>query len=114
MSQSQNDVRLDDLANKVSALRGVTIQIHGQASDQSYIDANVCRLRESQTYRRADSVAEGEVRAARRFNQVDGRQARQGRFVQWFQVADEDGRYLCGHRRWPLSAVGILLLNNLP
>lgn len=41
MSQSQNDARLDDLANKVHALRGVTIDIHGQASDQSYIDANV-------------------------------------------------------------------------
>ncbi|CCG80556.1 Putative uncharacterized protein [Taphrina deformans PYCC 5710] len=40
MSQSQNDARLDELANKVSALRGVTIDIHGQASDQSYIDAN--------------------------------------------------------------------------
>lgn len=43
MSQAQNDARLDDLANKVSALRGVTIDIHGQASDQSYIDANVTR-----------------------------------------------------------------------
>lgn len=41
MSQSQNDARLDDLATKVSALRGVTIDIHGQANDQSYIDANV-------------------------------------------------------------------------
>lgn len=41
MSQTQNDARLDDLANKVHALRGVTIDIHSQASDHSFIDANV-------------------------------------------------------------------------
>lgn len=41
MSQSQNDARLDDLASKVSALRGVTSDIYNQASDFSLLDANV-------------------------------------------------------------------------
>ena len=43
MSQAQNDARLDDLASKVSALRGVTSDIYNQASDFSLIDANVSR-----------------------------------------------------------------------
>ncbi|BFZ53167.1 hypothetical protein PYCC9005_000190 [Savitreella phatthalungensis] len=38
--QSQNDGRLDDLASKISALRGVTNDIYAQASDYSLIDAN--------------------------------------------------------------------------
>jgi hypothetical protein len=42
MSHSQNDARLEELAGKVSALRGVTIDINRQAADHSFIDANVC------------------------------------------------------------------------
>lgn len=38
---SQNNSRLDELANKVSALRGVTIDIYDNARDQRLLDSNV-------------------------------------------------------------------------
>jgi hypothetical protein len=38
---SQNNNRLDDLASKVSALRGVTIDIYDNARDQGVIDSTV-------------------------------------------------------------------------
>jgi len=37
--EQQNNARLDDLANKVSALRGVTIDIYDNARDQGVIDS---------------------------------------------------------------------------
>ncbi|KAF2117256.1 hypothetical protein BDV96DRAFT_571782 [Lophiotrema nucula] len=37
--ERQNNSRLDELANKVSALRGVTIDIYDQARDQHVIDS---------------------------------------------------------------------------
>ncbi|KAF1829847.1 hypothetical protein BDW02DRAFT_127458 [Decorospora gaudefroyi] len=37
--EAQNNSRLDDLANKVSALRGVTIDIYDNARDQHVIDS---------------------------------------------------------------------------
>jgi blocked-early-in-transport protein 1 len=37
----QNNSRLDELASKVSALRGVTIDIYDNARDQSVIDSTV-------------------------------------------------------------------------
>jgi len=37
----QNDSRLSDLASKVSALRGVTIDIYDSARDQHVIDSTV-------------------------------------------------------------------------
>ncbi|KAF1998543.1 hypothetical protein P154DRAFT_577888 [Amniculicola lignicola CBS 123094] len=37
--ERQNNSRLDDLANKVSALRGVTIDIYDSARDQGVIDS---------------------------------------------------------------------------
>ncbi|KAF1962651.1 hypothetical protein CC80DRAFT_588192 [Byssothecium circinans] len=36
--ERQNNSRLDELASKVSALRGVTIDIYDQARDQDVID----------------------------------------------------------------------------
>jgi len=42
-SQSQNNSRLDDLAGKVSALRGITIDIYDNARDQTVIDSSVRR-----------------------------------------------------------------------
>ncbi|KAI4776753.1 hypothetical protein E4T52_08301 [Aureobasidium sp. EXF-3400] len=39
-SKSQNNSRLDDLAGKVSALRGVTIDIYDNARDQTVIDSS--------------------------------------------------------------------------
>lgn len=39
--QSQNNSRLEDLAGKVSALRGVTIDIYDNARDQGVIDSSV-------------------------------------------------------------------------
>lgn len=42
-SKSQNNSRLDDLAGKVSALRGVTIDIYDNACDQTVIDSSVRR-----------------------------------------------------------------------
>jgi hypothetical protein len=36
--ESQNDSRLDELYGKVSALKNITIDIHGSASDHSLID----------------------------------------------------------------------------
>jgi hypothetical protein len=41
---SQNNNRLDDLASKVSALRGVTIDIYDNARDQGVIDSTVLLL----------------------------------------------------------------------
>jgi hypothetical protein len=41
---SQNNNRLDDLASKVSALRGVTIDIYDNARDQGVIDSTVLSL----------------------------------------------------------------------
>ncbi|KAF2030441.1 hypothetical protein EK21DRAFT_100488 [Setomelanomma holmii] len=37
--EQQNNSRLDELANKVSALRGVTIDIYDNARDQGVIDS---------------------------------------------------------------------------
>ncbi|EOA88088.1 hypothetical protein ACJQWK_01477 [Exserohilum turcicum] len=37
--EQQNDSRLEDLASKVSALRGVTIDIYDSARDQHVIDS---------------------------------------------------------------------------
>ncbi|PSN75570.1 hypothetical protein BS50DRAFT_481034 [Corynespora cassiicola Philippines] len=37
--ERQNNSRLDELANKVSALRGVTIDIYDNARDQGVIDS---------------------------------------------------------------------------
>ena len=38
--ERQNNSRLDELANKVSALRGVTIDIYDNARDQGVIDSS--------------------------------------------------------------------------
>ncbi|KAG9826144.1 hypothetical protein KCU98_g15279, partial [Aureobasidium melanogenum] len=38
--ERQNNSRLDDLAGKVSALRGVTIDIYDNARDQGVIDSS--------------------------------------------------------------------------
>ncbi|GAB7349296.1 hypothetical protein MBLNU459_g8439t1 [Dothideomycetes sp. NU459] len=40
MSEAQNNSRLDELASKVSALRGVTIDIYDNARDQGVIDSS--------------------------------------------------------------------------
>jgi hypothetical protein len=37
----QNDSRLDELASKVSALRGITVDIYDSARDQHVIDSTV-------------------------------------------------------------------------
>jgi hypothetical protein len=39
--ERQNNSRLDELASKVSALRGVTIDIYDNARDQHVIDSTV-------------------------------------------------------------------------
>ena len=39
--ERQNNSRLDELASKVSALRGVTIDIYDNARDQTIIDSTV-------------------------------------------------------------------------
>jgi len=39
--ERQNNSRLDDLASKVSALRGVTIDIYDNARNTEVIDSNV-------------------------------------------------------------------------
>lgn len=39
--ERQNNARLDELSNKVSALRGVTVDIYDQASSQGLIDSTV-------------------------------------------------------------------------
>lgn len=41
--EQQNDSRLDELASKVSALRGVTVDIYDSARDQHVLD-NTVRL----------------------------------------------------------------------
>ena len=41
--ERQNNSRLDELSAKVSALRGVTIDIYDNARDQGVIDSTVCR-----------------------------------------------------------------------
>ncbi|KAF2097836.1 hypothetical protein NA57DRAFT_76643 [Rhizodiscina lignyota] len=38
--EQQNNSRLDELANKVSALRGVTVDIYDNARDQGIIDSS--------------------------------------------------------------------------
>jgi hypothetical protein len=55
--EQQNNSRLDELASKVSALRGVTIDIYDNARDQHVIDSTVClSLPEPQTnHQRQDS-----------------------------------------------------------
>lgn len=40
--ERQNNSRLDELASKVSALRGVTVDIYDNARNQEVIDTNVC------------------------------------------------------------------------
>jgi hypothetical protein len=40
--ERQNNSRLDELSAKVSALRGVTIDIYDNARDQGVIDSTVC------------------------------------------------------------------------
>lgn len=42
--ERQNNARLDELSAKVSALRGVTIDIYDNASAQGVIDNTVCSL----------------------------------------------------------------------
>lgn len=42
--ERQNNSRLDELAGKVSALRGVTIDIYDNARDQGVIDSSVCMI----------------------------------------------------------------------
>lgn len=44
--EQQNDSRLDELASKVSALRGVTVDIYDSARDQHVLD-NTVRLSSS-------------------------------------------------------------------
>lgn len=39
--ERQNNARLDQLANKISALRGVTVDIYDHARDQRLLDDNV-------------------------------------------------------------------------
>lgn len=39
--ERQNNARLDELSHKVSALRGVTVDIYDQASSHSLIDSTV-------------------------------------------------------------------------
>lgn len=39
--ERQNNSRLDELASKVSALRGVTVDIYDNARNQEVIDTNV-------------------------------------------------------------------------
>lgn len=39
--ERQNNARLDELSNKVSALRGVTVDIYDQASSHSLIENTV-------------------------------------------------------------------------
>ena len=39
--ERQNNARLDELSSKVSALRGVTVDIYDQASSQGLIDSTV-------------------------------------------------------------------------
>ena len=41
--ERQNNARLDDLAGKVSALRGVTVDIYDHAHSQDVIDSTVRR-----------------------------------------------------------------------
>lgn len=40
--ERQNDSRLSELSAKVSALRGVTVDIYNNALDQDVIDNTVC------------------------------------------------------------------------
>jgi len=37
----QNNARLDELASKITALRGVTVDIYDNARDQRLLDQNV-------------------------------------------------------------------------
>lgn len=46
--ERQNNARLDELASKVSALRGVTIDIFDDAREHGVIDSTVCCHRTSQ------------------------------------------------------------------
>jgi blocked-early-in-transport protein 1 len=47
--ERQNNSRLDELSAKVSALRGVTIDIYDNARDQGVIDSTVCFVTPSTT-----------------------------------------------------------------
>ena len=38
----QNNSRLDELSSKVTALRGVTVDIYDNARDQGVLDSSVC------------------------------------------------------------------------
>ncbi|ORY74342.1 hypothetical protein BCR37DRAFT_395790 [Protomyces lactucae-debilis] len=67
MSQSQNDARLDELAGKVSALRGVTIDINRQAADHSFIDANAERFSNFSTSIKATANKLGRVASTNGF-----------------------------------------------
>lgn len=40
--ERQNNARLDELSNKVSALRGITVDIYDNARAQEVIDNTVC------------------------------------------------------------------------
>ncbi|KAM7184149.1 hypothetical protein V8F33_013164 [Rhypophila sp. PSN 637] len=42
--ERQNNARLDELSAKVSALRGVTIDIYNSANAHEVIDSTVCHL----------------------------------------------------------------------
>ena len=42
--ESQNNSRLSELSSKVSALRGVTVDIYDNARNQDVIDNSVCLL----------------------------------------------------------------------
>ncbi|CAF9937337.1 hypothetical protein IMSHALPRED_011107 [Imshaugia aleurites] len=42
--EQQNNTRLSELSSKVSALRGVTVDIYDNARDQHVIDNSVCLL----------------------------------------------------------------------
>lgn len=45
--ERQNNARLDELSSKVTALRGVTVDIYDNARAQDVIDNTVCQLSQS-------------------------------------------------------------------
>jgi len=42
--ERQNNAQLDELARKVTALRGVTVDIYDNARNQEVIDSSVCMV----------------------------------------------------------------------
>ena len=78
----QNNSRLDELSSKVSALRGVTVDIYDNARDQGVLDSSVSARRPSSTLVETDGCATQNEVFSNLSTSIRGSAGRLGRMAQ--------------------------------